>query len=68
LCTNFSKFERGRSLIRNLAIKTKDGYKHYQRYQGKKERIVFFGYLKPLFFFKEVGSNLQPSHLKPTPG
>jgi hypothetical protein len=33
-------FERGRSLIRNFAIKTKDGYKRYQRYQRKKERIV----------------------------
>jgi hypothetical protein len=32
-----SKFERGRSLIRNFAIKTKDGNKRYQR---KKERIV----------------------------
>jgi hypothetical protein len=37
LCTNFSKFERGRSLIRNFAIKAKHGNKRYQR---KKGRIV----------------------------
>jgi hypothetical protein len=61
-----AKFERGRSLIRNFAIKTKDGNKRYQR---KKERMVkvlhytctisfFFGYLN--LFLKPLSYGLFP--------